>query len=102
MAVSTVDNGIKVLANADGLRLLRTLENRSIDASRSASETVTKVVTFTKKQLEIVFPACMNQSFLSGAASNKPIDCCCHGSRCRRCNQFWNCCSISYNCNGLF
>ena len=45
MAVSTVDNGIKVLANADGVRLLRTLENRSFDASRSASETVTKVVS---------------------------------------------------------
>ncbi|EMS49891.1 Topless-related protein 1 [Triticum urartu] len=42
LAVSTVDNGIKVLANADGVRLLRTLENRSFDASRSASETVTK------------------------------------------------------------
>ncbi|GJN08436.1 hypothetical protein PR202_ga26352 [Eleusine coracana subsp. coracana] len=42
LAVSTHDNGIKILANADGLRLLRTLENRSFDASRSASETVTK------------------------------------------------------------
>jgi len=42
LAVSTTDNGIKVLANADGVRLLRTLENRSFDASRSASETVTK------------------------------------------------------------
>jgi hypothetical protein len=45
LAVSTIDNGIKVLANADGVRLLRTLENRSFDASRSASETVTKVVS---------------------------------------------------------
>jgi WD40 repeat protein len=42
LAVSTLDNGIKILANADGLRLLRTLENRSFDASRNASETVTK------------------------------------------------------------
>uniref|UniRef100_A0A804R901 CTLH domain-containing protein n=2 Tax=Zea mays TaxID=4577 RepID=A0A804R901_MAIZE len=42
LAVSTVDNGIKILANADGLRLLRTLENRSFDASRNASEAVTK------------------------------------------------------------
>lgn len=55
MAVSTVDNGIKVLANAEGVRLLRGLENRSFDASRSASETVTKVVTLTKKHLEIFF-----------------------------------------------
>ncbi|XP_062216167.1 protein TPR3-like isoform X2 [Phragmites australis] len=42
LAVSTVDNSIKILANADGLRLLRTLENRSFDASRNASDTVTK------------------------------------------------------------
>ncbi|GMI95157.1 WUS-interacting protein 2, TOPLESS-RELATED 4 [Hibiscus trionum] len=34
LAVSTDDNGVKVLANSDGVRLLRTLENRSFDASR--------------------------------------------------------------------
>ncbi|KAL5985607.1 Protein tpr3 [Asimina triloba] len=37
LAVSANDNGIKILANADGLRLVRTFENRSF-----ASETVTK------------------------------------------------------------
>ncbi|CAL9194584.1 protein TPR3-like [Musa acuminata AAA Group] len=42
LAVSTHDNGIKILANADGIRLLRTLENRSFDASRTVSETITK------------------------------------------------------------
>ncbi|XP_062210621.1 protein TPR3 isoform X1 [Phragmites australis] len=42
LAVSTHDNGFKILANTDGLRLLRMLENRSFDASRNASETVTK------------------------------------------------------------
>ncbi|CAN6459524.1 unnamed protein product [Victoria cruziana] len=42
LVVSTSDNGFKVLANADGLRLLRTFENRSFDASRVASETVAK------------------------------------------------------------
>ncbi|CAD6202940.1 unnamed protein product [Miscanthus lutarioriparius] len=47
LAVSTVDNGIKILANADGLRLLRTLENRSFDASRNATETVTKPLILT-------------------------------------------------------
>jgi hypothetical protein len=51
LAVSTVDNGIKILANADGLRLLRTLENRSFDASRNASEAVTKVMLVTTKIL---------------------------------------------------
>ncbi|XP_022755149.1 topless-related protein 4-like [Durio zibethinus] len=34
LAVSTDDNGIKVLANSDGIRLLRMVENRSFDASR--------------------------------------------------------------------
>ncbi|KAF3787797.1 TOPLESS protein [Nymphaea thermarum] len=42
LAVSSSDNGFKVLANADGLRLLRTFENRSFDASRVASEAVAK------------------------------------------------------------
>ncbi|KAG7998115.1 hypothetical protein I3843_01G242700 [Carya illinoinensis] len=41
LAVSTNENGIKILANADGSRLLRTFENLSYDASR-ASEAVTK------------------------------------------------------------
>ncbi|PWA73375.1 WUS-interacting protein 2 [Artemisia annua] len=38
MAVSTKENGIKILANPDGIRLLRTMENnRSFDPSRVAS-----------------------------------------------------------------
>ncbi|KAJ8773998.1 hypothetical protein K2173_009429 [Erythroxylum novogranatense] len=41
LAVSANENGIKVLANTDGIRLLRTYENLSYDASR-ASEAVTK------------------------------------------------------------
>ncbi|GMI82011.1 TOPLESS-related 1 [Hibiscus trionum] len=36
LAVSANDNGIKVLANSDGMRLLRTLENLSYDASRAS------------------------------------------------------------------
>ncbi|XP_020270487.1 protein TPR3-like isoform X1 [Asparagus officinalis] len=44
LAVSTHDNGIKILANADGMRLLRTFENRAFDASRSVSEAVTKPI----------------------------------------------------------
>ncbi|PIA24874.1 hypothetical protein AQUCO_16600005v1 [Aquilegia coerulea] len=42
LAVSANDNAIKVLATTDGLRLLRTFENRSFDASRAASEAVSK------------------------------------------------------------
>jgi WD40 repeat protein len=42
LAVSTNDNGIKILANADGMRLLRTVESRSVDASRFGSPAVVK------------------------------------------------------------
>ncbi|CAK9150139.1 unnamed protein product [Ilex paraguariensis] len=41
LAVSANENGIKILANSDGLRLLRPYENLSYDASR-ASEAATK------------------------------------------------------------
>lgn len=34
LAVSTSDNSIKILANTDGIRLLRSVENRPFDASR--------------------------------------------------------------------
>ena len=43
LAVSTEDNGVKVLANSDGIRLLRTVENRSFDASRVAPAAIVKV-----------------------------------------------------------
>ncbi|XVF24781.1 hypothetical protein REPUB_Repub13aG0157100 [Reevesia pubescens] len=46
LAVSTNDNGIKILANADGTRLLRSIEthalDRALDASRAASVAVAK------------------------------------------------------------
>ncbi|KAK9269702.1 hypothetical protein L1049_001480 [Liquidambar formosana] len=42
LAVSTNDNGIKILANADGIKLLRTMEGRSFDASRGSSVSVVK------------------------------------------------------------
>ncbi|XP_008456943.1 topless-related protein 4-like isoform X1 [Cucumis melo] len=42
LAVSTNDNGIKILANAEGIRMLRTVENRTFDASRVASAAVVK------------------------------------------------------------
>jgi len=45
LAVSTSDNGIKILANTDGIRLLRTLDNREIDASRAGSSSVVKAPT---------------------------------------------------------
>ncbi|KAJ7978950.1 Topless-related protein [Quillaja saponaria] len=42
LAVSTNENGIKILANGDGIRLLRTVENRTFDASRVASAAFVK------------------------------------------------------------
>ncbi|GAV85799.1 LOW QUALITY PROTEIN: WD40 domain-containing protein [Cephalotus follicularis] len=42
LAVSTSENGIKILATADGVRLLRSIENRALDASGVASGTVVK------------------------------------------------------------
>ncbi|XP_057996293.1 topless-related protein 4 isoform X2 [Hevea brasiliensis] len=42
LAVSTNDNSVKILANSDGIRLLRTVENRTFDASRVASAAVVK------------------------------------------------------------
>ncbi|KAB2071693.1 hypothetical protein ES319_A08G240300v1 [Gossypium barbadense] len=40
LAVTTSDNGIKILANSDGSRLIRMLESRGIDKSRGPSEPV--------------------------------------------------------------
>ncbi|KAE9601801.1 putative transcription factor WD40-like family [Lupinus albus] len=45
LAVSTNDNGVKILANAEGIRLLRTAESRTFDASRAASAAVVKAPT---------------------------------------------------------
>ncbi|XP_059433655.1 topless-related protein 4-like [Corylus avellana] len=46
LAVSTNDNGVKILANGDGIRLLRSVENRTFDASRVASVKVPTIATF--------------------------------------------------------
>ncbi|XP_057856327.1 protein TPR3 isoform X1 [Cryptomeria japonica] len=44
LAVSTSDNGIKILVNGDGLRLLRTSENRNFDAARVPQDSKLSVV----------------------------------------------------------
>lgn len=44
LAVSTNENGIKVLANDNGIRSLHSIENCANDASRIASGTLVKVV----------------------------------------------------------
>ncbi|KAK7825374.1 protein topless [Quercus suber] len=40
LAVTTSDNGIKILANTDGVRLIRMLESRAIDKNRGPSEPI--------------------------------------------------------------
>lgn len=44
LAVTTSDNGIKILANSDGSRLIRMLESRAVDKIRGPSEPVNSKV----------------------------------------------------------
>lgn len=44
LAVTTSDNGIKVLANTDGQRMLRMLESRAFEGSRALSDVNVKVI----------------------------------------------------------
>lgn len=46
LAVTTSDSGIKILANADGQRMLSMLETRAFDGARSLSEAVNTKVRF--------------------------------------------------------
>ena len=43
LAVSTSENGVKILANGDGVRLMHSLESRALDTSRIFSGTAAKV-----------------------------------------------------------
>jgi hypothetical protein len=58
LAVSTSDNGVKILANAEGIRLLRTVESRTFDASRVASAAAVKVNIF-KYSLQLIYRKCI-------------------------------------------
>ena len=44
LAVTTSDNGIKILGNNDGVRLIRMLESRAIDKNRGPSEPINSKV----------------------------------------------------------
>ncbi|KAM7469920.1 hypothetical protein LguiA_008103 [Lonicera macranthoides] len=58
LAVTTVDNGIKIIANATGLRLLRSVEAPSFEALRSSIE-----------------PAALKVSGSSSIPNNNPVNC---------------------------
>ncbi|KAH9316517.1 hypothetical protein KI387_025144, partial [Taxus chinensis] len=63
LAVTTSDNGIKVLANADGLRLIRMLESRAFEATRMPAEAMV-----SKGPIVNIMPSAVNApSSLSGA-----------------------------------
>uniref|UniRef100_A0A7N2LIF0 Uncharacterized protein n=1 Tax=Quercus lobata TaxID=97700 RepID=A0A7N2LIF0_QUELO len=42
LVVSTSENGIKILANADGVQLLHSIENQAVDTSRVAPAAIAK------------------------------------------------------------
>ena len=44
LVVSTSENGIKILANADGVQLLHSIENQAVDTSRVAPAAIAKVL----------------------------------------------------------
>lgn len=46
LAVTTNDSGIKILANNDGLRLIRMLEGRAMEKNRGTSEPINSKVVF--------------------------------------------------------
>lgn len=46
LAVATNDNGIKILANTDGHRMVRMLESRAFEGSRGLSEAINIKVIF--------------------------------------------------------
>lgn len=46
LAVTTTDSGIKILANNDGLRLIRMLEGRAMEKNRGTSEPINNKVVF--------------------------------------------------------
>ncbi|XP_058103933.1 protein TOPLESS-RELATED PROTEIN 2-like isoform X3 [Magnolia sinica] len=57
LAVTTSDNGIKILANTDGQRLIRMLESRAFEGSRGPSEPIN-----TKPQIVNALAAATNVS----------------------------------------
>uniref|UniRef100_A0A0C9S7L9 TSA: Wollemia nobilis Ref_Wollemi_Transcript_8205_4327 transcribed RNA sequence n=1 Tax=Wollemia nobilis TaxID=56998 RepID=A0A0C9S7L9_9CONI len=63
LAVTTNDNGIKILANADGIRLIHMLETRAFEATRVPPETMV-----TKPPIVNMMPGAVNTpSSISGA-----------------------------------
>ncbi|XP_042409639.1 protein TOPLESS-RELATED PROTEIN 2-like isoform X1 [Zingiber officinale] len=91
LAVTTSDNGIKILANADGQRVIRMLESRAFEGSRSASQqaianvkppvinalgsvsNVSSPITATSERPDRILPA-VSMSGLAVMDSNRTAD----------------------------
>lgn len=55
LAVTTSDNGIKILANGDGQRLIRMLESRTFEGSRGPSEPMNTKVSLAVSLMHVSF-----------------------------------------------
>ncbi|KAK1286085.1 Topless-related protein 1 [Acorus calamus] len=67
LAVTTSDNGIKILANSDGQRLIRMLESRTFEGSRGPSQSIN-----TKPQIVNALGAAGNVSGSLSATHERP------------------------------
>ncbi|CAN6468618.1 unnamed protein product [Victoria cruziana] len=73
LAVTTADNGLKILANADGLRYFRSIENRTFEASRAAVDTsIVKVSGAAITASANISPAVSRVDRLDGASPSRP------------------------------
>ncbi|KAK4478949.1 hypothetical protein RD792_014456 [Penstemon davidsonii] len=57
LAVSTSENGVKILANKDGVQLLKLIENRPFDASRVSSAAKLKSTSYGAHNVNIGSPS---------------------------------------------
>lgn len=82
LAVSAIENGFKILANTDGLRLLRTLENRTFDNSQGVSEASAKVfINFLSG------PLCRMYMMLCHLTNSPALI---HNAACNKCNDYFS------------
>lgn len=67
LAVTTSDNGIKILANADGQRVIRMLESRAFEGSRNASQQAIANVKVIFRPTTSLTEYCVSNSCVASA-----------------------------------
>ncbi|KAL0010732.1 hypothetical protein SO802_005840 [Lithocarpus litseifolius] len=60
LVLSTSENGIKILANAVGVQLLHSIENRAVDISRVTPAAIAKELKFFIDVYAYVLLTCLN------------------------------------------